>query len=81
MYRILQDAILSYTYTKAIKRHITKNSAAGKDLIKGSFILICISIEPVKSAANPKAAGCFKNGCHIDKTSKMAKVTLRKPIK
>jgi len=72
VFELLQQASLPRKYLNedAINiSNIIKNSAAGNDLQR-VFYLICITIEPARRVANPKAAGCIKIGYHMRSDSK-----------
>ncbi len=43
-------------YRPIIAKQNSKNNAAGNDLINASFILMCISIDPVSKSPSAEAA-------------------------
>ena len=65
---------------KAKNKQINKNSNAGNDFLRGSLILICITIDPSNKKASPNAEGIKNSGNHMATIRPNAKATFRNPI-
>lgn len=66
-------------YKPIIAKQKSKNNAAGNDLIKASFILICISIDPVSNAPSTEAATSSRFAYLIDAIKAIEKPTFKNP--
>ena len=53
-------------YKPIIAKQNSKNNAAGNDLISASFILMCISIDPVSKSPSAEAATSSRSANQID---------------
>ena len=66
-------------YSPIIAKQKSKNNAAGKDLINASFILMCISIDPVSKTPSAEAATSSRSGYIIDVINTKEKPTYKNP--
>ncbi len=66
-------------YRPIIAKQNSKNNAAGNDLISASFILICISIDPVSKKPSTEAAINSKSTNQIDAIKAKEKPTFKNP--
>lgn len=68
-------------YRPIIAKQKSKNNAAGNDLINASFILMCISIDPVSKTPSTEAATSSRLEYLMEAINTKEKLTFKKPTK